>query len=111
MHICFHLYYAGHQRPSLRFLNRYVRNSVGLKWHDLGIELLDCDNIGELDIIEAEHPTDLKKCCTKMFSMWLMKQPSASWSQLIEALRQPNIQLATLAAKVERMLLRPKPKG
>ena len=78
----------------------------------MGIELLDCDDdVGELDTIEAKHPKDLKKFCTKTFSMWLMKQPSASWNQLIEALRQPDIQLGTLAAKIEQMLLGLKPKG
>ena len=103
---------VGTQQPSVRFLNRHVRDSVGLKWHDLGIELLDSNNaVEDLDTIEAEYPTDLKKCCTKMFSMWLRKQPSASWNQLIEALRQPNIELDTLATKIEGMLLQPKAKG
>ena len=104
--------FVGTQQPSMRFLNRYVRDSVGLKWHDLGIELLDSNNaVEDLDTIEAEHSTDLKKCCTKMFNMWLRKQPQASWNQLIEALRQPNIELDTLATKIEGMLLQPKAKG
>ena len=34
----------GHQKPSRKFLNRYVRDAVGPKWHDLGIELLDFDD-------------------------------------------------------------------
>ena len=104
--------FVGCQRPLLKFLNRYVRNSVGLKWHDLGVELLDCnDHVEELDTIEAEHSSNLTKCCTKMFNLWLQKQPSASWNQLIVALRQPNIELDTLATKIEQMLLQPKPKG
>ena len=92
-------------------MNRCVRDSVGRKWYDLGIELLDFYGVEELDTIEAEHPTDLKKCCTKMFISWLRKQPSASWNQLIEALRQPNIELDTLATKIEGMLSQPKAKG
>ena len=103
---------VGHQRPSLRYLNRYVRSSVGLKWHDLGIELLDSDkSIEELDKIEAEHKSDLDKCCTKMFQLWLRKQPSASWNQLIEALRQRNIERNVLATDIEKLLFQPKPKG
>ena len=82
-----------------------------MKWHDLGIELLDCSDVGELDIIEAEHPSDLNKCCTKMFNLWLKKQPEASWNQLMEALRQPGIELGTSASKIEQMLLQPKPQG
>ena len=103
--------FAGHQQPSLKLLNRYVRCSVSMKWHDLGIELLDSDDVGELNTIEAEHPSDLNKCCTKMFDLWLKKQPTASWNQLIEALRQPGIELGTLASNIEQMLLQPKPQG
>ena len=103
--------FAGHQQPSLKLLNRYVRGSVGMKWHDLGIELLDSDDVGELDTIEAEHPSDLNKCCTKMFNLWLKKQPTASWNQLIEALRQPGIELGTLASNIEQMLLQLKHQG
>ena len=102
---------AGHQQPSLKFLNRYVRGSVSMKWHYLGIELLDSNDVGELNTIEAEHPSDLNKCCIKMFDLWLKKQPTASWNQLIEALRQPGIELGTLASKIEQMLLQPKPQG
>ena len=103
--------FAGHQQPSLKLLNRYVRGSVGMKWHDLGIELLDSNDVGELDTIEAEHPSDLNKCCTKMFNLWLKKQPTASWNQLIEALRQPGIELGTLASNIEQMLLQLKHQG
>ena len=95
----------GHQQPELKYLHRYVRGSVGMKWHDLGIELLDSNDYKKLDIIEAEHPTDLSKCCTKMFNLWLQKQLTASWNQLIEALRQPGIELDVLASNIEQMLL------
>ena len=103
--------FAGHQQPSLKLLNQYVRGSVGMKWYDLGIELLDSNDVGELDTIEAEHPSDLSKCCTKMFNLWLKKQPTASWNQLIEAFRQPGVELGTLASNIEQMLLQPNPQG
>ena len=103
--------FAGHQKPSLKFLNRYVKGSVGWKWYDLGIELLHSNDVGELNTIEAEYPSDLNRCCTKMFQLWLKKQPIASWNQLIEALRQPGIQLEALASKIEQMLLQPKSQG
>ena len=101
--------FVGYQQLSLRLLNRYVRGSVGRKWHDLGIELLDYNDVRELDRIEAENPTDFNKCCTKMFDLWLSKQPTASWNQLMEALRQPGIELGTLASNIEQILLHPKP--
>ena len=49
-----------------------------MKWHDLGIELLDSNDVGELNTIETEHPSDLNKCCTKMFDLWLKKQLTVS---------------------------------
>lgn len=83
-----------------------------MKWHDLGVELLDSsDDLDDLDKIEAENKSDLGKCCTKMFQLWLRKQPTASWNQLIEAFRQPNIELHALATKIEEMLLQSKPQG
>ena len=103
--------FSGHQKPSLRYLNRYVRSEVNLKWHDLGAELLDGEDVGKLDTIEADNPTDHDKCCAKMFKLWLRKQPTASWNQLIEALRQPDIELLTLASRIEQMLLQLEPQG
>ena len=43
-----------------------------------------------------------------MFHLWLQKQPTASWNQLIISLR--NIELIDLATKIEQMLLEPTPK-
>ena len=103
--------FVGHQQSSLKFLNRYVRGSVGAKWHYLGIELLHSNDVGELNTIEADHPSDHNKCCTKMFNLWLKKQPTASWNQLIKALRQPGIDLGTLATKIEKILIQSKPEG
>ena len=101
---------AGHQLPSLKYLNRHVRKSVASKWYDLGIDLLDADDVEELDII-SRNP-DISTCCTKMFQLWLRKQrPTASWNQLINSLRQPGIELNHLATEIEQMLLRPKPAG
>ena len=88
-----------------------MRGSVGAKWHDLGIELLNSNDVGELKTIEAEYPSDVNKCCTKMFDLWLMKQPTASWNQLIEALRQPCINLGTMGSKIKQVLLQPESQG
>ena len=101
---------AGHQQPSLEYLNQYVR-AIDKKWYNLGIELLHSNDAGELDRIKAEHPSNLHICCTKMFELWLKKQPMASWNQLLEALRQPNIKLGTLAMEIEHIILKPRPQG
>ena len=103
---------VGHQLPSLKYLNRHVRQLVvaSFKWYDLGIDLLEAGDVEELDII-SRNP-DIKTCCTKMFQLWLRKQrPTASWNQLINSLRQPGIELNHLATEIEQMLLQPKPTG
>ena len=84
-------------------------SSVGDKWYNLGVELLD--DYGDVNTIEANHSKDLIICCTKMFQLWLQKQPAASWNQLIEALREPNIGLDTVAASIEQRLSQDQPQG
>ena len=90
-------------------MNRHVKTSVGSKWYDLGIDLLESDDVEELNIIQSQHPTDINTCCTKTFQLWLVKQPIASWNQLIDSLRYIN--LGHVAGKIEQMLLQPKPTG
>ena len=77
---------AEHSRPTLKQLNK-LKKSVTFKWHDLGIELLDPKDIHTLDEIQKNYPRDASTCCTKMFQLWLNRQPEASWEQLIQALR------------------------
>ena len=82
---------------------------VGSKWYNLGIDLLEVDDTEALNTIQSEHPTDVNTCCTKMFQLWLRKQPTATWNQLLDSLRQPGIGLNHLATSIERMLLQSKP--
>ena len=72
--------------PTLKQLNK-LKKSIAFKWHDLGIELLEPEDIRTLDEIQSNYPRDASTCCTKMFQLWLDKQPEASWEQLIESLR------------------------
>ena len=84
---------------------------VGSKWYNLGIDLLEKDDVEALNTIGSQYPTDLNTCCTKMFQLWLSKQPTASWNQLIDSLRQPSVDLPLLATNIEEMLLQPKQEG
>ena len=92
----------GTDRPSLRYFNRYVKDSIGKKWYDVGVELLDDGLV--LDQIKTSNFNDISRCTTDMFNLWLQRKPDATWNQLIEALRVPNIQLKWLASKIEQML-------
>ena len=96
---------VGHQYPSLKYLNRHVKKPVGSKWYDLGIDLLEKDDVKELNTIRSQYPADLNTICKEMFQLWLRKQPTASWNQLLDSLRQPGIDLDNLASEIEQMLL------
>ena len=80
-----------------------MRKSVSFRWHDLGLELLEQEDEDELNELRANNPNNESECCKKMFELWLRKRNNATWFQLIQALRE--IDLNTLAHKVERMLM------
>ena len=96
---------AGNNRPTLKLLNKLVKRSVTTKWYDLGVELLAEEDVQALDEIQRNNPRDVSTCCTKMFQLWLERQPDASWRQLIQALREPNIELNELADTIEQKLV------
>ena len=94
--------HTGRDRPTLRYLNKYVRDEASAKWHDLGLELLDTKYEGQLKAIQKNHPQDVGECCKQMFQLWLNNYPDGTWNQLIQALRV--IGLNHSAAKIDGML-------
>ena len=74
-------------------------------WFDVGLELTEAEKEDELrlEAIRTE-PTD-KQRTTKMLQFWLEKNHEASWNDLIETLKIPNIGLHTTAHEIERTLL------
>ena len=76
------------------------------KWKDLGVQLLpQSDQEKMLKVIAADHPRDVVSCCKCVLEKWLDTTADATWSQLIRALRSPNIQLDHLACQLEQMLI------
>ena len=86
--------------PTLKQLNK-LKQSFTFKWYDLGIELLDTKDLPKLDEIQKDCPGDVSTCCTKLFKLWLDKQPEASWEQLIEGLRGIDLNEVANATKLE----------
>jgi len=80
-----------------------VRKHVSSKWHDLGLELLEQEDEQKLHGIKINNPKDANECCKEMFQLWLEKCSNASWNQLVQALRE--VELNNLATKVEEMLM------
>ena len=95
--------HTGHDRPALKLLNKYVRNEVSSKWHDLGLELLEQEDEEKLNAIEVNNPNDVSKSCKEMFQLWLRKCTNATWYQLIQALKDVN--LDNIAISIEGMLI------
>ena len=96
---------VGNRRPLLRDLHNHVLLEVSDKWEDLGVQLLLPCHQGELRVIAADHPNDVRSCCKCVLKKWLDTTPDATWNQLIRALRSPNIQLDYFASHLEQMLI------
>ena len=79
-----------------------MRKGVSSKWHDLGLELLEQEDEDDLEEIRNNNPNNESECCKKMFQLWLRKYGNATWLQLIQALKE--VDLNTLAGKIEGML-------
>ena len=93
-------------RPEVRFLNRHVREQLcatgAQMCEDLGLELLGTKNNDWLQVIKNDN-TNLRHRCSAMFQLWLRRQPTANWRQLIQALK--NIRLNHLALQIESKLI------
>ena len=94
--------HTGYDRPALKLLNKHVRKDVSTKWYDLGLELLEQEDEKKLNEIKSNNPSDVGECCKEMFQLWLRKSTNATWNQLIQALKE--VDLNNLAAKIEGML-------
>ena len=95
--------HTGYDRPALKLLNKHVRKDVSTKWHDLGLELLEQEDEEKLNEIKSNNPSDVGECCKEMFQLWLRKSTNATWNQLIQALKE--VDLNNLAATIEGMLM------
>jgi len=75
------------------------------KWEDLGAQLLDthsdCQSV--LSVIKANHPQNVEECCKCVLKKWLETKPDASWSQLIQALESPSVQLNNVASNINEL--------
>ena len=90
-------------KPSKKKLLDHVVAHVTPHWYDLGITLFNEEQESHLDVIKSNY-TDKKTCCKEMFWCWLSTNTSATWQQLIEALRSPAVELPVVAADLEKML-------
>ena len=69
-------------------------------WKQLGYQL--SLNQANLNIIEANYPHDVERCCSGMLNLWLEKQPDASWEILRKA--SVDVELEQLASIINQRL-------
>ena len=98
---------TGSDVPAHKHLNAYVRSLVADVWYDLGLQLLDPEDVSDLSTIKKNNPNNSNEACTEMFSLWLQKNPSASWNSLILTIRGPGVNKHDVAHKIEQMLQPP----
>ena len=79
----------------------YVAN----KWYELGLELIDKKKEYLLDDIETNIGKDVKKCCLRMFRIWLDIDGSANWKKIVKALKSPGVDLNYVALNLQRHVL------
>ena len=56
-----------------------------------------------LSSIAVNKKYDVATRCSSLFSLWLERQPEASWKQLIDALNR--IKLSSLPTEIEKKLI------
>jgi len=87
-------------KPTLRLLQKHkVITAVSSKWYQLGIVLFEDDKAYQLATIKANN-NNVTDRCYEMFGYWIQIQPNASWDQLVEALREPGVEMNGLAEMV-----------
>ena len=93
--------YVVSSKPTLKKLQQTkIITAVGTKWYQLGIELLDEDQLTQLDIINKDN-NEVTRCCSEMFRFWLENHSTATWQNLVDALKALGVELNDVAAMVE----------
>ena len=95
--------YIADSKPSLKLLQRHVIPHVASKWLQLGVELFDAREENKLDSIESNY-SDVNKCCFEMFRKWLKTRANPTWTQVVEALESPGIDLISVAADLKKLI-------
>ena len=76
----------GSDQPKISELCKYVKVEVAPQWYDLGVQLLNEEQVKKLNVMQSDHPGDSEKCCTALFNHWLQVDTTASWDKLMMAL-------------------------
>ena len=88
-------------KPKVKVLQKAkVISAIGPKWYELGIALLDDDQLTQLKTIKSNN-IEVNRCCIEMLMYWLDTHSNATWNDLVEALKTPGVELNNVATMVE----------
>ena len=93
--------YVESAKPTMSEICKHIRDEAASRWYNLGMLLVV--PVHQLNIIQMNYPHDTEMCCTQMFRYWLQTDTEASWSKLLNALR--NMAQNSLADKIKTEIL------
>ena len=68
----------------MKDLYKHVTPCYAAQWEDIGVHL-DIE-LGHLQTIKANHPSDASGCCKDLWKKWLELDPNATWEKLFTAI-------------------------
>ena len=89
-------------RPILKDLHNILIPRIANDWYQVSIQLFSNAQLPKLDEICTTHATDRRRGCVEMLKYWLQIHPEGTWDNLIHALREPGLELFSLADDVEK---------
>ena len=90
-----------HSKPNIKDLqSSKIISTIGPKWFELGIALLNNDQLRQLKVIETNN-SEVTRRCTEMLMYWLESHSRATWHDLVKALKAPGVDLNNVATMVE----------
>ena len=90
-------------KPTIKVLqSAKIIAAIGPKWYELGISLLDDDQLTQLEIIKS-NDSEATRRCAAMLIYWLQSHSTATWYDLVEALKAPGVELNNVATMVEAL--------
>ena len=77
------------ERPELRDLCRYVLPLYAAHWKKIGIFL--GIQLGQLEVIKSNNPSDTDGCCVELFGKWLQGTENVTWEKMFEAINLASV--------------------
>ena len=99
-----YLFIIVNDQPAIQDLSYFVVPQVSHKWYSLGLLLFDRRDEHILTSMTADCNTHPDQHCMDVLIHWLSTQKNTTWKKLIKSLKHEDINLSSVASKIEKML-------